>query len=128
VGFGTDRNRVALPTGQGGEGGGTGLDGGGGAFGARFGTYVDAMQRRISREWLQANIDASIRTAPRVYVTFRIDRSGRISQVEIDQSSGNRQVDDSARRALLSIDRLPELPRDYEGRFVDVRFWFELRR
>jgi TonB family protein len=120
---------VALPTGQGGDEGGAGLAGvGDGAFGVRFGTYVDSMQRAISRHWLQANIDPSIRSAPRVYLTFRIDRSGRIANVEVEQSSGNTQVDRSAQRALQASSPLPELPREYEGRYVDVRFWFELRR
>jgi hypothetical protein len=35
-------------------------------------------------------------------------------------------MDDSATRALLSIDKLPSLPADYSGAYVDVTFDFDL--
>jgi hypothetical protein len=35
-------------------------------------------------------------------------------------------MDDSAQRALLSVDKLPRLPSDYSGTYVDVIFDFDL--
>jgi hypothetical protein len=35
-------------------------------------------------------------------------------------------MDDSATRALLGIDKLPALPSDYSGAYVDVTFDFDL--
>jgi TonB family protein len=59
-------------------------------------------------------------------VTFTINRDGTIKNIRISQSSGNRSMDDSAQRALLSIDHFPALPPDYSGRYVDVTFDFDL--
>jgi outer membrane biosynthesis protein TonB len=44
----------------------------------------------------------------------------------MSESSGNRSLDDSAQRALLSIDHFPRLPSDYSGTYVDVTFDFDL--
>lgn len=120
--------QVALPFGQPGAGAGTGVAFGDGAFGDRYGAYVESIRTRISNEWLQGRIDASVRSAPRVYVSFDIERDGSISNVRIEESSGNGQVDRSARRAVDASNPLSPLPRDYRGARVSVRFWFELRR
>ena len=123
-----DGGQVALPFGQPGDGDGTGLSAGDGVFGERYGTYVESIRNRISGNWIQGGIDARIRSAPRVYVTFDIGRDGEITNVEIQEGSGNSQVDRSARRAVVASNRLAPLPRDYRGPPVRVRFWFEFRR
>ena len=63
-------------------------DAGGGNFGSRFSWYVEAVQRRISSNWLQASIDPRISTAPRVIATFDILRDGTITNIQITRSSG----------------------------------------
>ena len=50
---------------------GLGFNGaGGGDFGSRFSWYVEAVQRRISSNWLQSTVDPSVALAPRAIVTF----------------------------------------------------------
>ena len=49
-----------------------------------------------------------------------------LNNIRLETSSGNRSMDDSATRALLSIDKLPALPSDYSGAYVDVTFDFDL--
>lgn len=120
--------QLALPFGNAGAGNGTGLSLGDGAFGERYGRYVESIRRRISEEWIQGRISASVRTAPRVWVRFDIERDGDITNIEIDQSSGNDALDRSARRAVFAARNLGPLPADYRGTRVRVRFWFELRR
>lgn len=121
--------QVDLPFGQPGDGAGTGISlGRDGAFGDRFGTYVESITRRISQNWYQGRIDANVRSARRVYVAFNIERDGRISDIRVEESSGNTTVDASARRAVVASNPLTQLPRDYRGARVSVRFWFELRR
>jgi protein TonB len=101
---------------------------GGGDFSSRYGWYVESVKRAISQNWMQNTIDPAIRSARRAKATtsFRIYRDGTIKNIRLDSSSGNRSMDDSATRALLSIDRLPALPADYSGAYVDVTFDFDL--
>src|SRR5262245_54664651 len=126
----------AIPYGQGGPpalsygqfstgAGEAGVGFGDSAFGDRFGTYVDAMTRRISQNWLKSLVDSRVTHAPRVYLEFEIARDGGVSSVEIKQSSGVPSLDRSAQRAILASNPLPPLPADYRGGNVLVRFYFE---
>ena len=101
---------------------------GGSDFAGRYPWYTEAVKRAISQNWMQNTIDPSVRAArnAKTTVTFTINRDGSISNIRISQSSGNRSMDDSAQRALLSIDHFPPLPPDYSGRYVDVIFDFDL--
>ena len=110
-------------------GGGVSARGEGGSdFAGRYPWYTEAVKRAISQNWMQNTIDPSVRAArsAKTTVTFTIYRDGSVKNIRISQSSGNRSMDDSAQRALLSIDHFPPLPPDYSGRFVDVIFDFDL--
>jgi TonB family protein len=101
---------------------------GGGDFATRYGWYVESVRRAISQNWIQTTIDPATRAARRAHavVGFRIYRNGTIGNISLASSSGNRSMDDSTTRALLSIDKLPTLPSDYSGAYVDVTFDFDL--
>ncbi|GAA3764942.1 energy transducer TonB [Terriglobus aquaticus] len=94
------------------------------SFGARFGYYVRQMNQRISQQWVTATLDPDAQ-GRRVYMTFRIDRSGQLSEVRIVQSSGNRSLDSSAVRTLERIETLAPLPEDYTGNYITVQYYFE---
>jgi periplasmic protein TonB len=109
--------------------GGLGFSGtSGGDFGARYTWYVEAVQRRISMNWLQATVDPAIQFAPRVVATFDILRNGSVVNAQIVRSSGNASVDRSAMRAILGSNPLQPLPNDYSGSKVSVEFWFDFKR
>lgn len=109
--------------------GGMGFTGaGGGNFGSRFPWYVEAVQRRVSSNWLQATVDPSIGTAPRAVVTFDILRDGTVTNIQVMQSSGNNSVDTSAVRAIRASSPLDRLPGEYSGGKVSVEFWFDFHR
>jgi protein TonB len=108
--------------------GGFGFTGGGGDFGSRYGWYVDVVRRKVAENWLKYEIDPSISSARRVYITFEISRSGEPGNVEVEQSSGIPSLDQSAVRALQRIDTFGPLPNDYSGSSVKVEFWFDYRR
>jgi TonB family protein len=115
--------------GTGGAQGGLGMSGpAGGAFAQRYAWYVEAVQRRISSNWLQSTVDPSIRFAPRVVVQFQIFRDGTASNIQIVQSSGNASVDRSALRAVQDSIPFLRLPGDYSAPYVSVEFWFEFHR
>jgi TonB family protein len=101
---------------------------GGGDFASRYGWYIDAVRRQISLNWQQSTIDPAVRSArsARCTVTFTIARDGKIKDIRVAQTSGNYSMDTSAQRALLSIEKMPALPSDYSGSYVNVTFDFDL--
>jgi protein TonB len=108
--------------------GGFGFSGGAGDFGSQFAYYVRIVQQKVSENWLKYEIDPNIGNARRVYITFDIDRSGRPSNVQVEQSSGVPSLDISATRALQRIDTFGPLPAAYGGNRVSVEFWFDYHR
>jgi periplasmic protein TonB len=129
----------AIPYGQGGRpsmsygqfstgAGEAGIGFGDSAFGDRYGTYVNAITRAISNNWLRSMVDSRIQKAPRVYVTFDIERDGTVSNVGVQQSSGIPSLDRSALRAVQASSPLPQLPTDFRGSKVNVSFYFEYSR
>jgi len=100
---------------------------GGGDFTSRYGWYIEAVRRSVGQNWLQTTIDPAVRAARQAHcvMTFRINRDGSVSNVQMSQTSGNLSMDNSARRALDGI-RFGPLPNDYNGNSVDVIFDFDL--
>jgi protein TonB len=86
------------------------------------------VNQKVSENWLKYEVDPRIQTANRAYVTFDIDRSGRPSHIQLEQSSGTPSLDTSALRALQRIDTFGPLPPDYPGSKVSVEFWFDYKR
>lgn len=105
--------------------GGFGFTGGGGDFGSRYAYYVRGINQRVSENWLKYEVDPRIQAANRVYVSFDVDRSGRPSHVQVEQSSGVPSLDTSALRAVQRVDSFGALPADYSGSKVSVEFWFD---
>jgi len=100
----------------------------GGDFGSRFSWYVEAVQRRISSNWLQSTVDPNVSAAPRVVVTFTILRDGTVTNIQTTQRSNNYSVDTSAVRAVQESSPLSPLPGGYGGSSVNVEFWFDFKR
>ncbi len=108
--------------------GGFGFTGGGGDFGTRFAWYVQNVQRVVSQNWLKYEIDPSIKSGDRVYITFDIGRDGRPVNPQVEQSSGVPSLDVSAVRAIQRIDTFGPLPPEYSGNKVSVEFWFDYKK
>jgi periplasmic protein TonB len=105
-----------------------GSSSGGGDFASRFAWYVQAVQRRVSSNWLQSTVDPSVSLAPRVVVSFDILRNGTATNIQITRSSGNYSVDSSAVRAIRNSSPFDSLPAGYSGSSVSVDFWFDFHR
>jgi TonB family protein len=108
--------------------GGLNMSGPAGAFGNRFSWYVEAVQRRVSSNWLQSTVDPTVQWAPRAVIDFEILRDGTIVNVQVMKSSGYPSVDASAVRAIQMSSPLSPLPGAYAGSYVNVEFWFDFRR
>jgi protein TonB len=111
-----------------GASGGLAFTGGGGDFSSRFAWYVRVVTQKVSDNWHKYEVDPRIHTANRVYITFDIDRSGRPSHINIEQSSNVPSLDNSAVRALQRIDTFGPLPPEYSGSSVSVEYYFDFSR
>jgi protein TonB len=89
---------------------------------------VQAVQRKVTENWLKYEVDSSIKEASRVYLTFDIARDGHPSNVQIEQPSNVPSLNQSAKRALERIDSFGPLPPEYSGNKVSVEFWFDYKR
>jgi protein TonB len=108
--------------------GGFGFTGSGGDFGRQFAWYVEAVQRKVTENWMKYEVDPRIAEASRVYLTFDISRDGHPSNVQIEQPSNVPSLNQSAVRALQRIDTFGPLPSTYLGSKVSVEFWFDYKR
>ena len=108
--------------------GGLGFTGAAGDFGSRYGWYVQIIQQKTQQSWLAYEVDRRITQAPRVYLTFDIQRNGRPTNIQLEQSSGIPSLDQSAIHAIQRIDTFGPLPSDYSGSKVSVEWWFDYNK
>ena len=97
-------------------------------LGTRFGEYSARIQQLVTQHWRTGDVDASIRTAPQVIVSFEIRRDGSIGAPKVVQTSGIATLDFSARRAILEAGPFPPLPQAFPGNTAPFEIVFELKR
>jgi len=109
---------------------GTGLTMGGGGAGAYLDVanfccpeYLSTMVQLIQRNWSSRQ-----EVAGQTVMKFVIERDGRISQLEVEQSSGYFALDQTAQRALLLTRQLPPLPPQYTENQLTVHLVFRYQR
>lgn len=59
-----------------------------------------------------------------VVIRFRLSRTGAVSGVVVEQSSGNVYYDLAGKRAVLNADPLPPFPKDLSSAYFDAHFSF----
>ncbi len=85
--------------------------------------YLALVQSKISSQWVAPQVDLTGRSL-QVVIKFRLDRSGVVSHVAIEKSSGNEYYDLAGTRAVLSANPLPPFPQDMSDTTVDAHFSF----
>ena len=85
--------------------------------------YLATMISLIRERW-----DSNQQMPGTVVIKFDIGRDGRLGGVEIDRSSGQMALDQSARRAILLTRQLPPIPTLFAEDALTVRLTFEYRR
>lgn len=83
--------------------------------------YLDTVQRKIAQTWYKPRT-AGVSVDAVVY--FRIGRGGRITNVELAQSSGSTAYDHAALRAVMGASPMPPLPRGFRKESLGVHFTF----
>ncbi len=87
-----------------------------------FTYYLTIIQEKITENWTPWGED---QPSGEVVIYFRILKDGRISHIQVETSSGNQSLDQSALRAV-ALTRLPGLPQEFEYDFLAVHFGFSL--
>jgi TonB family protein len=83
--------------------------------------YLDTIQRKIAQTWYKPTT-AGVPADAVVY--FRIGRGGRITGVELAQTSGATAYDHAALRAVMGASPMPPLPKGFRGESLGVHFTF----
>ena len=85
--------------------------------------YLALIQHKISQNWAAPEVEVGGQLSP-VVVKFRLERSGGVSDVAIERSSGNNYFDFAGRRAVLSAGKFPPFPEDMIEPYLDVHVSF----
>ncbi|HEX7086253.1 MAG TPA: energy transducer TonB [Vicinamibacterales bacterium] len=85
--------------------------------------YLGTMLQLIQRNW-----NAKQQVAGQTLVKYTIQRDGRITNVEIERSSGYFALDQTAQRAVILTGRLPPLPQQFTEPTLTVHLIFRYER
>lgn len=87
--------------------------------------YLAHVQARIAGFWTSPPVDESERAMTAV-VGFRLERNGRISNITVEQSSGNEHYDEAATQAVQKAVPLPPFPPDLPNKYFDAYYTFSV--
>jgi protein TonB len=85
--------------------------------------YLVTMLQLIQGRW-----DARQQVSGEAVVVFRIQRDGRLTDIELERSSGFPALDLTSQRALFLTQRVPPLPSAFPDDHLTVHLRFEYRR
>jgi TonB family protein len=85
--------------------------------------YLSTMIQLINRHW-----DSKQQTPGQTVMRFTIERDGRISSLQVQQSSGYFALDQTAQRALVLTRQFPPLPSQYTEEQLTVELVFNFVR
>jgi TonB family protein len=117
--------RIGIGSGPGGSGFGSELASQIGLSNFPYTYYLQTIHGKIAGNWYTSQISPGVTGDFHTTIYFKIFRNGEISSLEIQEPSGIRALDMSARRAIQSSAPFPPLPHDYEGDFLGIHLIFE---
>jgi TonB family protein len=94
-----------------------------GAEALGYSYYLNVILTRISDNWINPYVGSG-RTL-NATVMFVIERDGTVKEVKLEKKSGDAAYDASCERALLVLDRLPQLPPEFTGPRLKLHLEFE---
>lgn len=90
-----------------------------------FSYYLALLQSRIQSNWEPPYQSSRAGASKKAIVYFKIQRSGRITDIAIETRSGDYLFDQAAVRAVTLANPLPPLPYDFPQTSLGVHFEFE---
>lgn len=83
-------------------------------------SYTEAMHNKISSKWTPPSVEKG----GKVIVEYTIQKNGHIINEKIETSSGNKELDASALKALRKASPLPPLPMNLKQDSINAKFNF----
>ena len=87
--------------------------------------YQQQIETKIGQLWSPPPLEVGSKGEETI-VSFQLNRSGRIKDVKVEQSSGNSFYDQAALRAIYEADPLPPWPEGLHTDSLRIYFRFEL--
>jgi protein TonB len=94
-------------------------------FASLFPWYVDQVNRTMRQNWNSAQVDSRTPKGSRAYLVFTIHRDGRVSDLQLDRSSGSPTLDRSCLLAAQRVDSFGNLPAAYNQSTLKVSYYCE---
>ncbi|MBF0633972.1 MAG: TonB family protein [Nitrospinae bacterium] len=85
--------------------------------------YLQILERKANENWITHGIIIAGNKSDPV-VRFNILKNGRVDGLELEKSSGNEALDESALAAISKASPFPQLPADYGSDHLTVHFTF----
>ena len=89
--------------------------------------YLALVQAQIDQQWVAPPVEAHEKNL-QVALNFRILRSGKVIDLDIERGSGNRYFDSAALRAVQGADPLPKFTPDISGSSLVVTITFKVEK
>lgn len=89
-----------------------------------FFRYRELLEYHVKKEWRWYDTTSALTAR----VSFKISPDGKLGDVEVASSSGNREFDESAVRAVYKSDPAPPPPESVYHLFKEVRMTFDPRQ
>jgi TonB family protein len=86
-----------------------------------FAYYAEQIQSLVGANWLKPDVPAGTACV----VTFRIQRSGQVTEVKVETPSGLGFYDRAATRSVYAANPLPPLPPEFRGEELGVHIRFQ---
>jgi TonB family protein len=95
--------------------------------GADVHPYLDGVLPKIKANWyshMPQSVYPPIRKKGNVLIGFRVMKSGKITNVKYEKTSGDVALDRAAYAGIIDSSPLPPLPNGFACQFVELRFRF----
>jgi len=87
-----------------------------------LGPYLEALKRRVERQWRHENPNSSTETI----VVFSINRTGQVTDLSMRRGSGSSRVDQAALNAIQRAAPFAPLPAGYRPPQLNIEFTFSI--
>jgi TonB family protein len=92
--------------------------------GVDFGPYLQRVLHDVRQNWYNAIPESAVMKHGNLIIEFAITKDGKVAGMKLVTSSGDVPLDRAAWAGIVGSDPFPELPKDFSGQYLALRFRF----
>jgi TonB family protein len=92
--------------------------------GVDFGPYLQRVLHDVRQNWYNAIPESAVMKHGNLIIEFAITKDGKVAGMKLVTSSGDVPLDRAAWAGIVGSDPFPELPSDFGGQYLALRFRF----